>query len=68
LCGAACTAILSGMFHLPAYEPLAALALAGLVALLAVRALGETDMNPVSGVGKLSQVRAVSRFKFWNRY
>eukprot|EP00884_Botryococcus_braunii_P006444 jgi/Botrbrau1/15800/Bobra.4_1s0150.2 len=52
----ACTGILAGMLHLPAYEPLAALALAGLVALLAVRALGETDMNPVSGVGKLSQV------------
>lgn len=52
----ACTAILSGMLGLPAYEPLAALGVAGLVALLAVRALGQTDMNPVSGVGKLSQV------------
>lgn len=31
-------------------------AIALLVALLAVRALGETDLNPVSGVGKLSQV------------
>ena len=28
-----------------------------LVAVLAVRALGQTDLNPVSGVGKLSQVR-----------
>jgi hypothetical protein len=28
-----------------------------LVALLAVRALGQTDLNPVSGVGKISQVR-----------
>lgn len=27
-----------------------------LVSVLAVRALGETDVNPVSGVGKLSQV------------
>lgn len=27
-----------------------------LVAVLAVRALGQTDLNPVSGVGKLSQV------------
>jgi hypothetical protein len=27
-----------------------------LVALLAVRALGQTDLNPVSGVGKISQV------------
>jgi hypothetical protein len=27
------------------------------VAVLAVRALGQTDLNPVSGVGKLSQVQ-----------
>jgi hypothetical protein len=27
-----------------------------LVSILAVRALGETDLNPVSGVGKLSQL------------
>ena len=39
------------------YEPLAAVVLALLVAVLAVRALGQTDLNPVSGVGKLSQVR-----------
>lgn len=32
-----------------------------LVAVLAVRALGETDLNPVSGVGKLSQVCSRSR-------
>lgn len=38
------------------YEPAAAVAVALLVALLAVRALGQTDLNPVSGVGKLSQV------------
>ena len=38
------------------YEPAAAVAVALLVAVLAVRALGQTDLNPVSGVGKLSQV------------
>jgi OPT oligopeptide transporter protein len=30
--------------------------LAMLVAVLAVRALGETDLNPVSGIGKLTQL------------
>lgn len=39
------------------WQPLVGVAIALLVALLAVRALGETDLNPVSGVGKLSQVR-----------
>jgi hypothetical protein len=53
-----CTAILVPLLQLPLYEPLVALLLAGLVALLAVRALGQTDLNPVSGVGKLSQVGA----------
>lgn len=51
-----CTAVLSPMLHLPWFHPVAALILALLVAVLAVRALGQTDLNPVSGVGKLSQV------------
>ena len=51
-----CTAVLVPMMGMPLYEPLAAVILALLVAVLAVRALGETDLNPVSGVGKLSQV------------
>ena len=38
------------------WQPLIGVLLALLVAVLAVRALGETDLNPVSGVGKLSQV------------
>ena len=38
------------------YQPLVAVGVALLVAVLAVRALGQTDLNPVSGVGKLSQV------------
>jgi hypothetical protein len=53
----ACTAVLAPMLGLRWYEPLAAVALALLVAVLAVRALGQTDLNPVSGVGKLSQAR-----------
>ncbi|KAK9800344.1 hypothetical protein WJX73_006522 [Symbiochloris irregularis] len=50
------TAVLSPMLHLPAYEPIIAVLMALLVSVLAVRALGQTDLNPVSGVGKLSQV------------
>ena len=54
---ALCTAVLSPLFGMPLYQPLVALLVAMLVAVLAVRALGQTDLNPVSGVGKLSQVR-----------
>ena len=54
--GAFCTALLTPMLGLPLIDPLAAVGLALLVAVLAVRALGQTDLNPVSGVGKLSQV------------
>lgn len=54
--GAFCTALLTPMLNLPVIDPLAAVGLALLVAVLAVRALGQTDLNPVSGVGKLSQV------------
>ena len=61
ICGLAaswvlCGVILTPLLNLPWYEPPVALLLALLVALLAVRALGQTDLNPVSGVGKLSQV------------
>ncbi|KAK9902795.1 hypothetical protein WJX75_006292 [Coccomyxa subellipsoidea] len=51
-----CTAVMVPLLGLRLYEPAAAVAVALLVALLAVRALGQTDLNPVSGVGKLSQV------------
>lgn len=43
-------------FSMAFYEPLVAVVFAQLVSLLAVRALGETDLNPVSGVGKMSQI------------
>ncbi|EIE19928.1 OPT superfamily oligopeptide transporter [Coccomyxa subellipsoidea C-169] len=51
-----CTAVMVPLLGLRLYEPAAAVAVALLVAVLAVRALGQTDLNPVSGVGKLSQV------------
>lgn len=43
------------LFALPLAEGLLAMLLALLVAVLAVRALGDTDINPVSGIGKLTQ-------------
>eukprot|EP00191_Tetraselmis_sp_GSL018_P012721 CAMPEP_0177604136 /NCGR_PEP_ID=MMETSP0419_2-20121207/15942_1 /TAXON_ID=582737 /ORGANISM="Tetraselmis sp., Strain GSL018" /LENGTH=685 /DNA_ID=CAMNT_0019098069 /DNA_START=135 /DNA_END=2191 /DNA_ORIENTATION=+ len=53
---ALCAAVLAPMFDMAAWAPAAAAAVAMLVAVLAIRALGETDLNPVSGVGKLSQI------------
>lgn len=40
----------------PIYATLFAILLALLFSILGVRALGETDLNPVSGIGKLSQL------------
>ena len=60
--GLFCTALLTPMLELPIRDPLAAVGLALLVAVLAVRALGQTDLNPVSGVGKLSQVKTCTEF------
>lgn len=40
----------------PLYAIFFAVVLALLFSILAVRALGETDLNPVSGIGKLSQL------------
>jgi len=51
-----CTAVLSPMFDMPPLEPSIAILFSLLVAVLAVRALGETDLNPVSGIGKVSQL------------
>ncbi|KAL6454089.1 hypothetical protein SBY92_003548 [Candida maltosa Xu316] len=41
---------------IPIYAALAAIILAMFFSILGVRALGETDLNPVSGIGKLSQL------------
>lgn len=53
---AICVAVLTPLYHLPIWQPLIAIVLALFVSVLAVRALGETDINPVSGVGKISQI------------
>ena len=39
-----CTAVLAPLLHMKIYEPIAAVVLALLVAVLAVRALGQTDL------------------------
>lgn len=47
--------VLPPLMGLPWWEPLIAVAVSLPVAVIAVRALGQTDLNPVSGVGKLAQ-------------
>lgn len=54
LCAA--TGVIGHLFPMPYWQVTVAMCLAMLVAVLAVRALGETDLNPVSGIGKLAQV------------
>ncbi|KAF8928198.1 OPT oligopeptide transporter protein-domain-containing protein [Dissophora ornata] len=41
--------------HMPVYATALALVLGSLLSVLGVRALGSTDLNPVSGIGKVSQ-------------
>jgi uncharacterized oligopeptide transporter (OPT) family protein len=53
---ALCVAVVSPLFEIPAWQVTLAVAFSCLVAVMAVRALGQTDLNPVSGVGKLSQI------------
>ncbi|AMD21291.1 HER012Wp [Eremothecium sinecaudum] len=47
---------LFGAKIIPLYAVVTSLCLAIFLSVLGVRALGETDLNPVSGVGKLSQI------------
>ncbi|KAI9298548.1 OPT superfamily oligopeptide transporter [Neoconidiobolus thromboides FSU 785] len=42
--------------EIPLYSIIISLFLGCVLSILAVRALGETDLNPVSGIGKVSQV------------
>ncbi|KAJ2629132.1 OPT super [Coemansia sp. RSA 1290] len=51
-----CMGIVKALFDISVYDTLVAVALALPLAVLGVRALGETDLNPVSGIGKVSQV------------
>ncbi|KAF9908931.1 hypothetical protein BX616_011337 [Lobosporangium transversale] len=41
--------------HMPVYATLLAVVLGCILSVLGVRALGSTDLNPVSGIGKVSQ-------------
>lgn len=50
------TSPISYQFDIPIYPIVLAVLLALLLAILGVRALGETDLNPVSGIGKISQL------------
>lgn len=43
-------------FDMPIFPIVVSVLLALLLAILGVRALGETDLNPVSGIGKISQL------------
>lgn len=51
-----CTLYLFGTEIVPLSSVIIALFVALFLSILAVRALGETDLNPVSGIGKLSQL------------
>ncbi|KAJ1654374.1 OPT super [Dispira simplex] len=51
-----CVAAMTILFRIPIYATILAVVLACLLSILGVRALGETDLNPVSGIGKVSQV------------
>lgn len=43
-------------FHIPIWEGILAVILSFLIAAIAVRATGETDINPVGAMGKITQV------------
>lgn len=57
-----CVAVTSPMFNMPVYEPIVAVIVACLTSVLAVRALGETDLSPVSGIGKVCESQSAFRF------
>lgn len=47
---------LFGLEIIPVYAMVTALLIALFLSVLGIRALGETDLNPVSGIGKISQL------------
>ncbi|KAJ1984279.1 OPT super [Dimargaris verticillata] len=51
-----CVVAMTILFGIPVYATILGVVLACLLSILGVRALGETDLNPVSGIGKVSQV------------
>ena len=53
---ALCVGLISALLAVPAWQLTISVLLSCVVAVLAVRALGQTDVNPASAVGKLSQI------------
>jgi uncharacterized oligopeptide transporter (OPT) family protein len=51
-----CAVIVAPLFEIPLYMPVVAVFFSIFVSVLNVRALGETDLGPVSGIGKVSQL------------
>lgn len=47
---------LDAVFGVPVWQTLVAVALSSVLAAIAVRSVGETDINPVSGVAKVTQL------------
>ena len=53
---AVCACVVLGrQFQIPVWQTLIALGLSSVLAAIAVRSVGETDINPVSGVAKVTQ-------------
>ncbi|MHC4413700.1 MAG: OPT family oligopeptide transporter [Planctomycetota bacterium] len=44
------------VFHIPPFMTIIAIALSSVLAVVAVRSTGETDINPVGGMGKVTQL------------
>ena len=44
------------LFDIPVYMTLIAVALSSVLAIVAVRSVGETDINPIGGMGKVTQL------------
>ncbi len=44
------------VFHMPLWQTAIAIALSSVLALVGTRALGETDVNPIGGMGKVTQL------------
>jgi OPT family oligopeptide transporter len=51
-----CVVVQRLVFDMPIWQSLLAIALSALMALVAARAQGETDVNPIGGMGKVTQL------------
>jgi OPT family oligopeptide transporter len=52
----AVTCVAKWMFEIPMHLTLLAVALSSVLAMIAVRSTGETDINPIGGMGKVTQL------------